>query len=82
MDITTVGIDLAKNVFQVHGVDSRGKLVLRKQLRRAEVALFLRTCAPAWLAWKRARVPTTGLEHWSARAYRALDGAAVCQTLR
>ena len=33
MNITTVGIDLAKNVFQVHGVDARGKAVLRKQLR-------------------------------------------------
>jgi len=38
--VTTVGIDLAKNVFQVHGVDSRGKTVLRKQLRRAQVAKF------------------------------------------
>jgi transposase len=40
MNITTVGIDLAKNVFQVHGVDARGKVVLRKQLRRAQVAVF------------------------------------------
>ena len=29
MKITTIGIDLAKNVFQVHGVDERGKAVLR-----------------------------------------------------
>src|ERR1700726_3138757 len=40
MKITTVGIDLAKNVFQVHGIDERGKAVLRKQLRRAQVAVF------------------------------------------
>jgi transposase len=40
MNITTVGIDLAKNVFQVHGVDARGKLVLRRQLRREQVARF------------------------------------------
>ena len=40
MKITAVGIDLAKNVFQVHGVDERGKAVLRKQLKRAQVALF------------------------------------------
>ena len=32
MKITTIGIDLTKNVFQVHGVDERGKAVLRKQL--------------------------------------------------
>jgi transposase len=31
MKITTIGVDLAKNVFQVHGVDERGKVVLRKQ---------------------------------------------------
>jgi len=38
MKITTVGIDLAKNVFQVHGVDERGKPVLRRQLRRGQIA--------------------------------------------
>ena len=34
MKITTIGIDLAKNVFQVHGVDERGKTVLKKQVKR------------------------------------------------
>ena len=34
MNITTVGIDLAKNVFQVHGVDAHGKRVLRRVLKR------------------------------------------------
>jgi transposase len=43
MKLTMVGIDLAKNVFQVHGVDDRGNTVLRKQLRRGQVlALFAR----------------------------------------
>jgi transposase len=37
MNITTVGIDLAKNVFQVHGVDERGKTVLRRTVKRAEL---------------------------------------------
>jgi transposase len=37
MKITTVGLDLAKNVFQVHGVDERGKVVLKKQLKRQQV---------------------------------------------
>ncbi len=47
MKVTTVGIDLAKNLFQVHGVDQHGRTVLRKQLRRAQVAVFfanLPTC--------------------------------------
>jgi transposase len=38
--ITTIGIDLAKNTFQLHGVNARGKVVLRKTLRRDSVALF------------------------------------------
>jgi transposase len=40
MKITTVGIDLAKNVFQIHGVDERGKVVLKKQLKRSQVTAF------------------------------------------
>ena len=40
MKLTTVGIDLAKSVFQVHGVDERGNTVLRKQLRRNQVLAF------------------------------------------
>jgi transposase len=46
MKITTVGIDLAKNVIQIHGVDERGKAVLRKQLKRAQVASFFATLEP------------------------------------
>jgi transposase len=38
--LTTIGLDLAKNVFQVHGTDDRGKAMLRKTLKRAEVAKF------------------------------------------
>jgi len=46
MNITTVGIDLAKNVFQVHAVDGRGKVVLRKQLKRSQVASFFVNLPP------------------------------------
>src|SRR5271167_1292288 len=46
MKITTVGIDLAKNVFQVHALDERGKAVLRKQLRRTQVAVFFANLPP------------------------------------
>ena len=47
MKITTVGIDLAKNVFQVHGIDEHGKAVLKKQFKRDQIATFfinLPTC--------------------------------------
>ena len=40
MKITTIGIDLAKAVFQVHGVDEGGKAVLRKQVKRKDVLSF------------------------------------------
>ena len=46
MNITTVGIDLAKNVFQVHGIDARGKVVLRRQLRREQVVVFFVNLPP------------------------------------
>lgn len=37
MQITTIGLDLAKSVFQVHGIDESGQVVVRKRLRRSEV---------------------------------------------
>jgi transposase len=40
MNITTIGIDLAKNLFQIHGIGERGKTVLRKQLKRAQMMTF------------------------------------------
>jgi transposase len=39
-EITTIGLDLAKHVFQVHGIDAEGTRVLRKQLRRGQVLAF------------------------------------------
>ena len=46
MKITTIGIDLAKEVFQIHGVDEHGKVVLRKQLRRSKMAEFFANLEP------------------------------------
>jgi transposase len=40
MQVTTIGLDIAKNVFQVHGVDARGRVVLRKRLARGRVLAF------------------------------------------
>ncbi len=44
--ITTIGVDLAKQVFQVHGVDHEGAVVLRKKLRRSQVLKFFATLSP------------------------------------
>ena len=42
MQITTIGLDIAKNVFQVHGIDAAEKVVVRKQLRRSQVLTFFK----------------------------------------
>jgi len=39
-EVTTIGLDLAKNVFQVHGIDASGRVVVRRQLRRSQVLPF------------------------------------------
>jgi transposase len=46
MNAITIGIDLAKSVFQVHGIDATGAVVIRKKLRRAQVLTFFETVAP------------------------------------
>ena len=44
--INTVGVDLAKNVFQIHAVDERGKIVVRRQLKRDQMAAFFVNVPP------------------------------------
>ena len=44
--ITTIGLDIAKSVFQVHGVDNDGKVVIRRQLKRRHVLAFFEKLQP------------------------------------
>jgi transposase len=46
MQITTIGLDIAKNVFQVHGIDAAEKVVVRKPLRRGQVIKFFAGLSP------------------------------------
>src|SRR6202521_4918685 len=46
MQIATIGLDIAKNVFQVHGIDAAEKVVVRKQLRRSQVIAFFEALPP------------------------------------
>jgi len=64
---TTVGIDLAKNVFQTHGVNERGKAVLRKQLKRDQVVAFFANLPPCLIGME----ACSGAHHW-ARKLQAL----------
>ena len=45
-EIATIGLDIAKNVFQLHAVDRSGKIVLRKALRRSQVQGFFSRLPP------------------------------------
>jgi len=62
MKITTIGIDLAKNVFQVHGVDERGKAVVRKALKRGQVLPFFANLQPCLIG-----LEACGSAHYWAR---------------
>ena len=46
MQITTIGLDIAKNVFQVHGINASEKVVVRKQVRRSQVLEFFKALPP------------------------------------
>src|SRR5947199_778152 len=61
-EISTIGLDLAKNVFQVHGVHRSGAVVLRRQLRRGEAEKFFAQLSPCTVG-----VETCGTAHHWAR---------------
>ena len=67
MKITTVGIDLAKNVFQDHAVDERGTVVLRKQLRRDQMTAFFANVPPCVIGME-----ACGSAHHWARTLKCL----------
>jgi len=50
MDVRTLGIDLAKNLFQVHGVDGQGRTVVQRQLRRRQLMPFVAQLQPCLVA--------------------------------
>ena len=60
MQAITIGLDLAKHWFQVHGVDAAGKVVVKRRLRRAEVVEFFGVRSLASSAWRPARRRTIG----------------------
>ncbi len=45
-EVITIGVDLAKNVFQVHGVDAEGAVIVRRRLRRGQVLAFFKKQPP------------------------------------
>lgn len=67
MEITVVGLDIAKRVFQLHGVDAAGKTVLRRKLQRSEVLAFFKALSPCLVG-----IEACGTAHYWAREIREL----------
>jgi transposase len=61
MNNTTIGLDIAKNVFQVHGVDAKGNVVLRKVLKRRQVLEFFANRAPSLIGME----ACAGAHYWA-----------------
>ena len=80
--ISVIGLDLAKNVFQVHGIDTDDEVVVRKQLRRIRnTQVFCQAGAVSdWHGGLRRRtLLVAGVD--PVGAYRSDDGAGLCQTV-
>lgn len=70
LDVVTVGLDFAKNVFQVHGVDAEDRVGVRRKLRGAEVLRFFSTLRPC-LVGMEAHHRTNGRARSAASATRS-----------
>jgi transposase len=70
--VTTIGLDLAKNAFQVHGIDAEGRVQIRRQLHRAELVRFFARLPPCLV----------GMEACASAHYWARDIAAFGHTVK
>ena len=71
-EITTIGLDIAKSVFQVHGIDASGGVIVRRQLRRRQVLPFFRKQSPCLV----------GIEACATAHHWAREIAALGHTVR
>src|SRR6202049_4107024 len=65
--VTTIGLDIAKSVFQVHGIDAGGKVIIRRKLKRRYVAAFFQKLPPCLVGIE----ACASSHHWS-RELKAL----------
>ena len=61
MEVSTIGLDLAKNVFAVHGVSKDGRVVLKRELRRAQVLPFFAKLTPCLIGME----ASSGAHYWA-----------------
>src|SRR3974377_800289 len=65
--VTTIGLDIAKSVFQVHGVDAQGKVIVRRQLKRRYVLAFFQKLPPCLIG-----IEACASSHYWSRELQAL----------
>ena len=70
-EVTIIGIDLAKNVFQVHGAAADGSIVFRKKLSRPQFPRFMADQPPCLWRWRPAAVRTIGHGKWRGTGMRS-----------
>jgi transposase len=81
--ITTIGLDIAKSVFQVHCVDVEGNVVLRRQLKRRYVLAFFQQLPPCLVG-----IEACASSYYQSRdlqplrPYRSVDSAGLCEAPR
>jgi transposase len=71
--ITTIGLDIAKSVFHVHGVDAAGQAVVRRQLKRRQVIAFFQKLPPCLVGIE----ACASSHYWSQRGLRRRAGVWV-----
>ena len=71
--VSTIGLDIAKNVFQVHGVDNDGRVVIRRQLRRPQVLKFFAKLSACLIG-----IEACATAHHWARELRKFGPGPVC----
>ena len=81
-EVSTIGLDIAKSVFQVHGVDVEGAVVIRKRVGRAKVLEFFSTLPSSVVGIE----ACPSAHHWSRRAsdarpHGATDATELCEGL-
>jgi len=65
--VTTIGLDIAKSVFQVHGVDAQGTVIIRRQLKRRYVLSFFQKLPPCLVG-----IEACATSHYKSRELQAL----------
>ena len=68
--VTTIGLDIAKSIFQVHGVDAAGQVVVRRQLKRRYVLAFFQKLPPCLIG-----IEACASSHYWSRELQALTGS-------